>query len=198
MLSEKHTSLAGVKIGYALCGSFCTFSRSIEQMKRLKDEGADITAIMSFNAATLNTRFGTAESFRNMIEEITGKPVICTIEDAEPIGPKKMFDVLVICPCTGNTMAKLANSIIDTPVTMAAKSHIRNSRPVVIAAATNDGLAGSAKNIGALMNYKGYYFVPLGQDDSEKKPRSLVADFNELGDTIIAALEGRQFQPMII
>lgn len=198
MLSEKHTSLAGVKIGYALCGSFCTFSRSIEQLKRLKDEGADITAIMSFNAATLNTRFGTAESFRNMIEEITGKPVIRTIEDAEPIGPKKMFDVLVICPCTGNTMAKLANSIIDTPVTMAAKSHIRNSRPVVIAAATNDGLAGSAKNIGALMNYKGYYFVPLGQDDSEKKPRSLVADFNELGDTIIAALEGRQFQPMII
>ena len=198
MLSEKHTSLAGVKIGYALCGSFWTFSRSIEQLKRLKDEGADITAIMSFNAATLNTRFGTAESFRNTIEEITGKPVIRTIEDAEPIGPKKMFDVLVICPCTGNTMAKLANSIIDTPVTMAAKSHIRNSRPVVIAAATNDGLAGSAKNIGALMNYKGYYFVPLGQDDSEKKPRSLVADFNELGDTIIAALEGRQFQPMII
>ena len=197
-MSEKHTSLAGVKIGYALCGSFCTFSRSIEQLKRLKEAGADITAIMSFNAASLDTRFGTAESFRNTIEEITGKPLILTIEDAEPIGPMKMFDVLAICPCTGNTIAKLANSITDTPVTMAAKSHIRNARPVVIAAATNDGLAGSAKNIGALMNYKGYYFVPLGQDDSEKKPRSLVADFNELGDTILAALDGKQFQPMII
>ena len=197
-MSEKYTSLANLKIGYAFCGSFCTFSRSIEQLKRLKEAGADVTAIMSFNASSLDTRFGTAESFRKTIEEITGKPIILTIEDAEPIGPKKLFDVLVICPCTGNTMAKLANSIIDTPVTMAAKSHIRNSRPVVIAAATNDGLAGSAKNIGALMNYKSYYFVPFGQDDSEKKPRSLVADFNELGETILAAMNGVQYQPLII
>ncbi|MGN0551964.1 MAG: dipicolinate synthase subunit B [Oscillospiraceae bacterium] len=197
-MSDKITSLADVKIGYALCGSFCTFSRSIEQLKRLKEMGADITAIMSFNASSIDTRFGTAESFRKTIEEITGKPIILTIEGAEPIGPKKMFDVLVICPCTGNTMAKLANSIIDTPVTMAAKSHIRNGRPIVIAAATNDGLAGSAKNIGALMNYKEYYFVPLGQDDSEKKPRSLVSDFSELSDTIIAALNGKQFQPLIL
>ena len=197
-MSDNISSLSGVKIGYALCGSFCTFSRSIEQLKRLKEMGADITAIMSFNASSIDTRFGTAEAFRKQIEEITGKPIILTIEGAEPIGPKKMFDVLVICPCTGNTMAKLANSIIDTPVTMAAKSHIRNGRPIVIAAATNDGLAGSAKNIGALMNYKEYYFVPLGQDDSEKKPRSLVSDFNELGDTIIAALNGKQFQPLIL
>lgn len=197
-MSDNISSLAGVKIGYAFCGSFCTFSRSIEQLKRLKEAGADITAIMSFNASSIDTRFGTAESFRKTIEEITGKPIILTIEGAEPIGPMKMFDVLAICPCTGNTMAKLANSIIDTPVTMAAKSHIRNGRPVVIAAATNDGLAGSAKNIGALMNYKEYYFVPLGQDDSEKKPRSLIADFNELGDTIIAALNGKQFQPLIL
>lgn len=197
-MSEKHTSLADVKIGYALCGSFCTFSRSIEQLKRLKEAGADITAIMSFNAASLDTRFGTAEGFRRTIEEITGKPIILTIEGAEPIGPRKMFDVLVICPCTGNTMAKLANSITDTPVTMAAKSHIRNGRPIVIAAATNDGLAGSAKNIGALMNFKEYYFVPLGQDDSEKKPRSLVSDFNELGETILAALDGKQYQPLIL
>lgn len=153
---------------------------------------------MSFNASSIDTRFGTAEDFRKTIEEITEKPIILTIEGAEPIGPMKMFDVLVICPCTGNTMAKLANSIVDTPVTMAAKSHIRNGRPIVIAAATNDGLAGSAKNIGTLMNYKEYYFVPLGQDDSEKKPRSLVADFNELGDTIIAALNGKQFQPLIL
>lgn len=197
-MSDNISSLAGVKIGYAFCGSFCTFSRSIEQLKRLKEAGADITAIMSFNASSIDTRFGTAESFRKTIEKITGKPIILTIEGAEPIGPMKMFDVLAICPCTGNTMAKLANSIVDTPVTMAAKSHIRNGRPVVIAAATNDGLAGSAKNIGALMNYKEYYFVPLGQDDSEKKPRSLIADFNELGDTIIAALNGKQFQPLII
>lgn len=197
-MSDNISSLSGVKIGYALCGSFCTFSRSIEQLKRLKETGADITAIMSFNASSIDTRFGTAENFRKTIEEITEKPIILTIEGAEPIGPMKMFDVLVICPCTGNTMAKLANSIVDTPVTMAAKSHIRNGRPIVIAAATNDGLAGSAKNIGALMNYKEYYFVPLGQDDSEKKPRSLVADFNELGDTIIAALNGKQFQPLIL
>lgn len=190
--------LNGIKIGYAMCGSFCTFSRSIEQLRRLVDMGADVTAIMSFNAASIDTRFGTAESFRKSIEEITGKAVIRTIEDAEPIGPRKMFDVLVICPCTGNTLAKLANSITDTPVTMAAKSHIRNSRPIVIAAATNDGLAGSAKNIGALLNIKEYFFVPFGQDDSAKKPRSLVADFNELPETIEAALKGIQFQPMII
>lgn len=197
-MSENITSLNGIKIGYALCGSFCTFSRSIEQLKRLKASGADLTAVMSFNAASLDTRFGTAEHFRSLIEEITEKPIIMTIEDAEPIGPQKMFDVLVICPCTGNTMAKLANSITDTPVTMAAKSHIRNSRPIVIAAATNDGLSGSAKNIGMLMNLRNYYFVPFGQDDSQKKPRSLVADFNELEDTILAALNGKQFQPLII
>lgn len=197
-MSENITSLNGIKIGYAFCGSFCTFSRSIEQLKRLKTLGADITAVMSFNASTLDTRFGTAEHFRSLIEEITEKPIIMTIEDAEPIGPQKMFDILVICPCTGNTMAKLANSITDTPVTMAAKSHIRNSRPIVIAAATNDGLSGSAKNIGMLMNLRNYYFVPLGQDDSQKKPRSLVADFNELEDTILSALNGKQFQPLII
>lgn len=197
-MSENINSLNGIKIGYALCGSFCTFSRSIEQLKRLKTLGADITAVMSFNAATLDTRFGTAEHFRSLIEEITEKPIIMTIEDAEPIGPQKMFDVLVICPCTGNTMAKLANSITDTPVTMAAKSHIRNSRPIVIAASTNDGLSGSAKNIGMLMNLRNYYFVPFGQDDSQKKPRSLVADFNELEDTILSALNGKQFQPFII
>ncbi len=197
-MPENINSLSGIKIGYAFCGSFCTFSRSIEQLKRLKASGADITSVMSFNAASLDTRFGTAEHFRSLIEEITEKPIIMTIEDAEPIGPKKMFDILVIAPCTGNTMAKLANSITDTPVTMAAKSHIRNARPIVIAAATNDGLSGSGKNIGMLMNLRNYYFVPFGQDDSEKKPRSLVADFNELEDTIIAALNGKQFQPLII
>ncbi len=197
-MSENFKRLEGVKAGYALCGSFCTFSKSIEQVERLIKLGADITPIMSFNAATMDTRFGKAEDFRRQLEEITGHKLICTIEDAEPVGPKKMFDVMVICPCTGNTLAKLAWGIIDTPVTMAAKSHIRNERPVVIAASTNDGLAGCAKNIGMLMNYKSYYFVPFGQDDSAKKPRSLVADFNELPETITAALNGVQYQPLII
>lgn len=160
--------------------------------------GADITPIMSFNAASINTRFGTAESFRSRISEITGKDIIRTIEDAEPIGPRKMFDIMVVCPCTGNTLAKLAAGITDTPVTMAVKSHIRNARPVVIAAATNDALAASAQNIGQLLNRRGYYFVPFGQDDPSGKPRSLIADFNELSDTVLCALEGKQFQPLII
>ncbi len=195
-MTEK--SLSGLRIGYALCGSFCTFSKSFEQLKRISELGAELTPIMSFNAASIDTRFGTAESFRNAAEEITGKRIICTIEGAEPIGPNKMFDILVICPCTGNTLAKLASGITDTPVTMAVKSHIRNGRPVVIAAATNDGLSGSAKNIGALLNYKCFYFVPFGQDDSARKPRSLVADFNELPETILSALDGIQYQPLII
>ncbi|MBQ8826185.1 MAG: dipicolinate synthase subunit B [Oscillospiraceae bacterium] len=190
--------LEGIRIGYALCGSFCTFSKALEQMERLKGLGAELTPIMSFNAASIDTRFGTAENFRDTLEEITGRKLIRTIEDAEPIGPQKMFDVLAVCPCTGNTLAKLAAGIIDTPVTMAVKSHIRNDRPVVIAPSTNDGLAGCAKNIGVLLNYRNFYFVPFGQDDSVKKPRSLVADFNELPETILAALDGRQYQPIII
>ena len=197
-MSNENTPLEGIRIGYALCGSFCTFSRAIDQIIRLKEMGADITPIMSFNAASINTRFGTAESFRSRISEITGKDIIRTIEDAEPIGPRKMFDIMVVCPCTGNTLAKLAAGITDTPVTMAVKSHIRNARPVVIAAATNDALAASAQNIGQLLNRKGYYFVPFGQDDPSGKPRSLIADFNELSDTVLCALEGKQFQPLII
>ncbi|MBQ8781222.1 MAG: dipicolinate synthase subunit B [Oscillospiraceae bacterium] len=193
-----NVTLEGIKIGYAMCGSFCTFLKAIEQLERLKGQGAVITPIMSFNAASLDTRFGTAEHFRNTLEEITGRKLICTIEAAEPIGPQKMFDVLAVCPCTGNTLAKLAAGIIDTPVTMAVKSHIRNDRPVVIAPSTNDGLAGCAKNIGTLLNYRNFYFVPFGQDDSAHKPRSLVSDFNELPETILAALDGQQYQPIII
>lgn len=197
-MSKENTPLEGIRIGYALCGSFCTFSRSIDQIIRLKEMGADITPIMSFNAASINTRFGTAESFRSRISEITGKDIIRTIEDAEPIGPRKMLDIVVVCPCTGNTLAKLAAGVTDTPVTMAVKSHIRNERPVVIAAATNDGLAASAHNIGQLLNRRGYYFVPFGQDDPSGKPRSLIADFNELSDTVLCALKGIQFQPLIL
>lgn len=197
-MTETMQTFKDIRIGYAMCGSFCTFSKSIKQLERLKELGADVTPIMSFNAASTDTRFGTAEGFRNTVTGLTGHELICTIDGAEPIGPRKMFDVLVICPCTGNTLAKLALGVIDTPVTMAAKSHIRNSRPIVIAAATNDGLAGSAKNIGALLNYKEYYFVPFGQDDPNGKPRSLVADFSELPDTILNALNGRQLQPLTV
>ena len=197
-MTDTMQTFKDIRIGYAMCGSFCTFSKSIKQLERLIELGADVTPIMSFNAASTDTRFGTAESVRNTVTGLTGHELICTIDSAEPIGPRKMFDVLVICPCTGNTLAKLALGVIDTPVTMAAKSHIRNSRPIVIAAATNDGLAGSAKNIGALLNYKEYYFVPFGQDDPNGKPRSLVADFSELPDTILNALNGRQLQPLTV
>ncbi|MGN0674481.1 MAG: dipicolinate synthase subunit B [Oscillospiraceae bacterium] len=190
--------LRGKKIGFAVCGSFCTFRKAFAQLERLIADGADVTAIMSFNAALLDTRFGKAAEHIEYLERVTGKKVIKTIEDAEPIGPKKMFDVLLIAPCTGNTMAKLALGIIDTPVTMAAKSHIRNARPVVLAPSTNDGLSGSAKNIGALLNYKSVYFVPLGQDDFTGKPRSLSADFGRIPEAVEAALEGIQLQPLII
>ncbi len=190
--------LKGKKIGFAVCGSFCTFKKAFAQLEQLIADGADVTAIMSFNAASLDTRFGRAAEHIEYLERVTGKKVIKTIEEAEPIGPKKMFDVLLIAPCTGNTMAKLALGIIDTPVTMAAKSHIRNARPVVLAPSTNDGLSGSAKNIGALLNYKSVYFVPLGQDDFTGKPRSLSADFGRITEAVEAALEGIQLQPLII
>lgn len=190
--------LSGIKIGYALCGSFCTFKKSLEQIKTLVESGAEVTPIMSFNAYNIDTRFGTAEENRKIITELCGREIIHTIEGAEPIGPQKMFDILTVAPCTGNTLAKLAVGIIDTPVTMAVKSHIRNMRPVVIAIATNDALSGSAKNIGALYNYKNYYFVPMSQDDPEKKPTSVVADYGRIKEAIINALDGKQIQPILI
>lgn len=187
-----------VKIGFALCGSFCTFSKAFAQLEELIARGAEVTAIMSFNAASLDTRFGKAADHIAYLERVTGKKVIKTIEDAEPIGPKKMFDALVVAPCTGNTMAKLAAGIIDTPVTMAVKSHIRNASPVIIAPSTNDGLAAAAKNIGALLNYKSVYFVPFSQDDPNAKPRSLSADFGRIPEAVRAALNGVQLQPMLV
>lgn len=190
--------ISGRKIGYAMCGSFCTFEKSIEQLRALVEAGADVTPIMSFNAYSTDTRFGKAEDINRLVSEICGKEIIRTIAGAEPIGPKKMFDVLVVAPCTGNTAAKLANGIIDTPVTMAVKSHLRNSRPVVIAIATNDALSGAAKNIGMIENFRGYYFVPYGQDDSAAKPTSLIADFSKLIPTVECALDGKQYQPMIV
>ncbi|MCI7233219.1 MAG: dipicolinate synthase subunit B [Oscillospiraceae bacterium] len=191
------TSLEGIKIGMAMCGSFCTFSKAFEQMIKLKAAGAELTPIMSYHAATLDTRFGTAEENIMTAENICGRGVINTIPLAEPVGPKKMFDLLIVCPCTGNTMAKLAAGITDTPVTMAVKSHLRNGRPVLIAAATNDALSASAKNIGALLNIKNIYFVPFRQDDFVKKPRSAVADFSMIPEAAKAALNGRQLQPIL-
>ncbi len=186
-----------INIGFALCGSFCTFSEVIAEMKKLSDKGYNIFPIMSFNAYQTDTRFGKAEEHIRRIEEICGKKIISTIPDAEPIGPEKMLDILVIEPCTGNTLAKLANGITDTPVTLAAKSHLRNNRPLLIAVSTNDALSGSAKNIGKLMNIKNIYFIPFSQDNPLGKPRSVIADFGKTEDAILHAIKNEQIQPII-
>ena len=184
------------EIGFALCGSFCTFDKAISVMTELVDCGYSVTPIMSHTAYSTDTRFGEADVINKRIESICSKSIIHTIDDAEPIGPKKMFDVLVVEPCTGNTLAKLAYGITDTPVTMACKSHLRNSKPVVLAVSTNDALGNSAKNIGQLMNYRNIYFVPMRQDDCRAKPRSVVADFSLTRKTVEAALLGEQLQPI--
>lgn len=189
--------LKGVKIAFVMTGSFCTFDKAFKQARILKELGAELIPVMSFNAFSLNTRFGSAEENAAILEEICGRKVIATIEDAEPIGPKKMADIMIVAPCTGNTLAKLAMSITDTPATMAVKSHIRNSRPVILAVSTNDALAGSCKNLGALMNIKNYYFVPLTQDDYANKPTSLVSDYELLPLTTESALRGNQLQPIL-
>lgn len=191
-------SLKGIRIGFCMSGSFCTFSKAFEQARRLVSLGAELTPVMSFNAAGLSTRFGRAEDNVAEIEKICGRKAILTIEDAEPIGPKKMFDLLLICPCTATTMAKLAGGIYDTPVTLGAKSHLRAQRPVLLAASTNDALSVSAKNIGALMNFRHFYFVPMSQDDPSAKPNSLSADFSLVPQSAAAALEGRQLQPILM
>ncbi|MBQ7687873.1 MAG: dipicolinate synthase subunit B [Clostridia bacterium] len=185
-------------VGFALCGSFCTFRKVIPELQRLRDAGYKIQPIMSFNAYNMDTRFGTARTFREEIETVTGAKIIATIPDAEPIGPKKLLDALIIAPCTGNTLAKLAVGIADTPVTLAAKSHLRNGRPLLIGVSTNDALAGAAKNIGALQNYKNVFFIPYGQDDSTEKPASLVADFTQTIPALEAALRGVQIQPLLL
>lgn len=187
-----------IKIGFVLTGSFCTFSKTIPKMKELVKQGAKVIPIMSYNAYNLDTKFGKAQEFIEEIEEITGKEIIHTIQGAEPIGPKKMTDIMVIAPCSGNTMAKLAYDIIDTPAVMAAKSHLRNNRPLVIAASTNNGLSGNAENIGKLLNRKNYYFVPFKQDNPISKPRSIVFEFEYLIRTIKAALDGEQISPILL
>lgn len=186
-----------ITIGFAVTGSFCTFRPVFAQMAELAEHGYRILPIFSFRAAAEDTRFGRAEDWLARAEQISGAAPICTIGGAEPIGPKKLTDVMLVAPCTGNTAAKLAYNIIDTPVTMAVKSHLRGGRPVVLALATNDALSGSAANIGALMNRRHYYFVPMRQDAPEAKPNSLVADFSRIEETILAALEGRQPEPVV-
>ena len=190
--------LKGLKIGFALTGSFCTFSKTIPKMKELVKLGADVLPIMSFNAYNMDTKFGKAEDFIKEIEEITGKKIIHSITEAEPIGPKKLTDIMIVAPASGNTMAKIANDIADTPVTMAVKSHLRNNSPVVIAPSTNNALSGNAENIGKLLNRKNIYFVSFRQDNPITKPRSMVFDPEYIIKTIKFALDNEQIQPIIL
>ena len=185
-----------MNIGFALCGSFCTYERVFPVMRQLA-EHHNVTPIFSKAAATLDSRFGTSAEFLARAEEICGAPPLLTIPDVEPVGPKKLFDILIVAPCTGNTLAKLSHSLADGPVTMAAKSHLRNGRPVLVAVSTNDALSGAAENIGKLLNRKHYYFVPFGQDDPVNKPNSMVAHFEMIPKAMEAALEGRQIQPIL-
>ena len=186
------------RIGFVLTGSFCTFKHTIPQIKKIVEEGGIVIPIMSRNAYNMDTKFGTAQEFIKEIEEITNKEIIHTIQGAEPIGPKGLTDILIIAPATGNTIGKLANGITDDVGTMATKSHLRNNNPVVIAISTNDGLAGSAENIGKLLNRNNYFFVPFRQDNPITKPRSLVFDSKYTIPTLEEALENRQIQPIIL
>lgn len=185
-------------VGFALCGSFCTFSKVMPQMENFKSRGINLIPIMSETAYKTDTRFGKAEDIVKRIEDICGNKVLKTLTDVEPIGPGKLLDLLIIAPCTGNTLGKLANGVTDTSVTLASKSHLRNGRPVLIAVSTNDALSAAAKNIGKLMNYKNIYFVPMRQDDFENKPNSVVADFSYLYEAAENALSGVQLQPLLL
>lgn len=190
--------LQGIKVGFALTGSFCTFARIIPEIEKLAAEGADILPIMSETVEGTDTRFGKADEWKMKVEAITGKQIVKKITEAEPIGPKGLLDVLVVAPCTGNTLAKIANAVTDTSVTMAVKAHLRNNRPVVIAVSTNDGLGANAKNLGQLLNVKNMFFVPFGQDDPIKKENSLVADFDLIIPAILEAMKGKQLQPLLL
>lgn len=184
-------------VGFAMCGSFCTYAQVFPVMEAVA-KNHTVIPIFSQISYTMDSRFGTHTEHIETAEKICGHRVLHTIEQVEPIGPKQLLDALIISPCTGNTLAKLAHSIADGPVTMAAKSHLRNGRPVIIAVSTNDALAGAGENIGKLLSRKHYFFVPFGQDNPQKKPTSMVADFTQIPDTLAAALEGRQIQPVII
>ena len=189
--------LDGKKIGVAFTGSFCTYKKSFSELEKIVASGAQVQTIFSDAAQKIDSRFGEADSFMKKAEEITGKKPFLSIKESETIGPSAMFDLMVIMPCTGNTIAKLANGITDSPVLMAAKAHLRNERPLVLCMASNDALGMNMKNIGVLMNVKNIYFVPFSQDDPVKKPNSLVAHFEKLIGTAELALEGKQIQPVL-
>ncbi|MDD4715784.1 MAG: dipicolinate synthase subunit B [Oscillospiraceae bacterium] len=186
-----------IKVGFAFSASFCTFDKMYPVLEKTVERYDEVLPIFSENSAHTDTRFGKAEAFTAKVEQICGKKAMKTIPEVEAIGPQKLVDVLVVAPCTGNTLAKLAGGVTDTSVTMAAKAHLRNGRPLVLAISTNDGLSGNAKNIGELLCRKNIYFVPFRQDDTEGKPTSLVADMSKIPETIDAALEGRQLQPVL-
>lgn len=183
-------------LGFAMCGSFCTYRKTLDALAELA-KSYRILPIQSEISAATDSRFGTAADFRREIEQLCGNPIIDTVAAAEPIGPKKLLDALVIAPCTGNTLAKLASGIADTPVTLACKAHLRNERPVIIAVSTNDGLGANAQSIGRLLARRHFYFVPFGQDDPAHKPASLVAHMERIPETVAAALDGRQLQPIL-
>ena len=191
-------NISGLDVGFAVTGSFCTMEKAICQVQELVQAGANVHPVMSEIAAGTDTRFGSAEYFRSQLYDISGNEIICTIKDAEPIGPKKLFDALIIAPCTGNTLSKLASGITDSSVTMAAKAHLRNGRPLLIAISTNDALGASYRNIGQLQNVKNIFFVPYGQDDPIKKQTSMIADFSMIKPALEAAMSGVQLQPVII
>lgn len=191
-------SLKGVRIGLGLTGSHCTMDEVMIELKRLVQQGAEVFPIISLSVDEVDTRYGSPEKWKAQLRDITGKDVINTITGAEPVGPGKLFDVMVLAPCTGNTLAKLANAITDTPVLMATKAHLRNQRPVVIGISTNDGLGLNAKNIGLLLNVKNVYLIPFGQDSPGAKPNSLKGKMDLMADTITMALQGKQLQPVLV
>ena len=187
-----------IKLGLCVTGSFCTFTNTLKMVDELITLGYDITPVFSYNVATLDTRFLKQADFERLIVQKTGKTPVKTIPDAEPFGTKNAVDIMLVAPCTGNTLAKLADGITDTPVTLAVKAHLRNNRPVVIALSSNDSLAANARNLGSLLNTKNYYFVPFGQDAPDAKPNSLVADLGFVPKTLEYALNGKQFQPIVL
>jgi dipicolinate synthase subunit B len=191
-------SIQGKKIGFAITASFCTFDTILEPIENIINAGAAVTPILSFNAATVDTRYMKAEDFKSRLVKLTGNDIIASLVEAEPVGPKALFDIVIVAPCTGNTLAKLACGITDTPVTMACKAQRRNDRPVLLAISTNDALSLNATNIAKLMSAKGYYFVPYKQDNAQKKPTSIIADMNLILPAALEALDGKQLQPVLV
>lgn len=197
--SEETCKMKGKRVGFAMCGSFCTHLQALGEMEKLISRcGAEIIPILSDAAYVTDTRFGTAEELRKKIRSLTGTQIIHTIDRAEPLGPAEPLDLMIVCPCTGNTLAKIANGITDTPVCMAVKAHMRSDRPLILALASNDAMSANLRNLAVLLARKQVYFVPMWQDDPERKPHSLVADFESLQLTIQAAMDCRQVHPLFL